>query len=232
MSGGEISSEGLRRDECSCRCHPLGQVAHASTAAVPTQPVVHVHTTLVMQSVPEQLVSGTPKLPIAKRDGGTVHRQFHDGVGATLNTVHMDQGVWDQTMSDSKSINWLELKTVHLAILHFLDLLKNRSVTIRSDNLAMIYNLDKQLSRSHKAIPTEWSLCPRVFRAIARELGDPGIDLFATALNHQTLVYISPCPDPNALALDALSVDWSTLPLAYGFPPMPILLKVIQKIRQ
>ena len=40
--------------------------------------------------------------------------------GATLNTVHMVQGVWDQTTSNSKSINWLELKTVHLAILHFL----------------------------------------------------------------------------------------------------------------
>ena len=49
--------------------------------------------------------------------------------------------------------------------------------------------------------------------------------------DHQTQVYISPCPDPNALALDALSVDWSTLPLAYGFPPMPILPKVLQKIR-
>ena len=127
------------------------------------------------------------------------------GWGATLNTVHMVHGVWDQTTSDSRSINWLELKTVHLAILHFLDLLKHRSVMIRSDNLATIYNLDKQggthspelcylaweilrlchqhkilvrvqhltgelnvladqLSRSHKAIPTEWSLCPRAFR--------------------------------------------------------------------
>ena len=94
VSGGEISSESLRRDECSCRCHPLGQVAHASTTAVPTQPVVHVHTTFVMQSVPEQLLSGTPKLvelsgdpdrraasAFAKRDGGTVYRQFHDRVG-------------------------------------------------------------------------------------------------------------------------------------------------------
>ena len=195
------------------------------------------------------------------------------GWGATLNTVHMVHGVWDQMTSDSRSINWLVLKTVHLAILHFLDLLKNWSVMIGSDNLATIYNLDKQggthspdlcylaweilrlchqhkilvrvqhltgklnvladqLSRSHKAIPTEWSLCPRVFRAIARELSHPGIDLFATALNHQTQVYISLCPDPNALALDALSVDWSSLPLAYGFPPMLILPNVLQKIRQ
>ena len=94
LSGGEISSESLRRDECSCRCHPLGQVAHPPTAAVPSQPVVHVHTTFVLQSVPEQLFSGTPKLvelsgeparraasAFAKRGRGTVHRQFHDRVG-------------------------------------------------------------------------------------------------------------------------------------------------------
>ena len=81
------------------------------------------------------------------------------------------------------------------------------------------------------AIPTEWTLCPRVFRAIAREIGDPSIDLCATALNHQTQVYIGPFPDPNALALDALSIDWSSLPLAYCFPLMPILPKVLQKIR-
>ena len=93
MSGGEISSESLRHDECSCRCRPFGQVAHASPAAVPTQPVVHVHT-FVMQGVSEQLFSRTPKLvelsidlarravsAFAKRDGGTLHRQFHDGVG-------------------------------------------------------------------------------------------------------------------------------------------------------
>ena len=154
LSGGEISSESLRRDECSCRCHPFGQVTHASTVAVPTQPVAHVHTTFVMQCVSEQLFSGTLKLveisgepaitaasAFAKRDWGTLHRQFHDGWGATL---HMVQGVWDQTTSDSKSINWLELMTVHLSILHFLDLLKNQSVMIRSDNLVTIYNLDKQ----------------------------------------------------------------------------------------
>ena len=154
MSGGEISSESLRRDECSCRFHPSGRL---HMRPLQLYLVVHVHITFVMQGVSEQLFPRTPKLvelsgeparraasAFAKRDGGTLHRQFHDGVGATLNTVHMVQGVRAQTTSDSNSINWLELKTVHLAILHFLDLLKNRSVMFRSDNLATIYNLDKQ----------------------------------------------------------------------------------------
>ena len=70
-----------------------------------------------------------------------------------------------------------------------------------------------------------------MFRAVVNEPGDAGLDLFATCLNNQLPVYVSPCPDPQALALDALSLDCNTLPLAYAFPPMPILPKVLQKIR-
>ena len=64
------------------------------TTAVATQPVVHVHTTFVMQGVSKQLFPGTPQLvelpgeparraasAFAKRDGGTLHGQFHDGAG-------------------------------------------------------------------------------------------------------------------------------------------------------
>ena len=192
------------------------------------------------------------------------------GWGATLNEVHMAQGSWDQETSENYSINWLELKTVHLGLVHFLDLLKNKSVMIRSDNLATVYNLTKrgthspdlcylaweilrfcrdhhitirvhltgernviagQLSRAYKAIPTEWTLNKSMFRAIANKLGEAGLDLFTTCLNNQLLVYVSLCPDPQALALDALSLDWNTLLLAYAFPPMPILPKALQKIR-
>ena len=63
-----------------------------------------------------------------------------------------------------------------------------------------------------------------------RKLGAAGLDLFATCLNNQLPVYVSPCLDPQALAVDALSLDWNTLPLAYAFPSMPILPKVLQKI--
>ena len=81
---------------------------------------------------------------ITEGDRGTVYRQFSRRVGATLNAVHMAQGSWDQETSENYSINWLELKTVHLGLVHFLDLLKNKSVMIRSDNLATVYNLTKQ----------------------------------------------------------------------------------------
>ena len=189
----------------------------------------------------ERAVIGT-----AQTHGGAVHGQLNKEWGATLNASGMVQGSWDQETAEARSINWIELKIVHLGLLHFA--LKNKSVMIRSDNLATVYNLVKQgglihrtyafwhgrsssfvtnrtspsqfsttvelnviadqLSRSHKAIPTGWTLNKKVFRAVVEELGKPGLDLFATSLNNQLPIYVSPCPDPNALALDAEFCTW------------------------
>ena len=70
------------------------------------------------------------------------------------------------------------------------------------------------------------------FRAISQKLGEPGVDLFATRLNKQLLIYVSPCPDPQAFDTDALSMDWDILPFPYLFPPCPILPVVLQKEKQ
>ena len=60
-----------------------------------------------------------------------------------------------------------------------------------------------KLSRANKAIPTEWCIDNSVFRAVTNQLGEPGFDLFATCLNKKLPVYVSPCPDPQTLAIDA-----------------------------
>ena len=88
-----------------------------------------------------------------------------------------------------------------------------------------------QLSRLTKPIPTEWSLNTTIFRLICQQLGEPAVDLFATRFNKQLPVFVSPYPDNQALAVDALSMDWSTLPLAYAFPPSPILPLVLAKVK-
>ena len=56
--------------------------------------------------------------------------------------------------------------------------------------------------------------------------------MFATRLNKQLLVYVSPCPDPQAFDTDALSMDWDILPFLYLFPPSPIVPMVLQKVKQ
>ena len=58
----------------------------------------------------------------------------------------------------------------------------------------------------------------------------PLVDLFATRDNKKLPLYVSPFPDKEAWAVDALSLDWSNL-YAYAYPPTAILGKVLRKIR-
>ena len=57
------------------------------------------------------------------------------------------------------------------------------------------------------------------------------VDLFVTRLNHKAPLYMSPVPNQNAWDIDALNINWSCL-TAYAYPPMAILHRVIQKVRQ
>ena len=59
----------------------------------------------------------------------------------------------------------------------------------------------------------------------------PHVDLFATHLNHEIPLYVSPVPDQHAWDIDALNINWLGV-TAYAYPPMALLHRVIQKIRQ
>ena len=87
------------------------------------------------------------------------------------------------------------------------------------------------LSRSNQVQSTEWSLHPQVFKQICQRWFTPHVDLFATYLNHNLPLYVSPIPDPKAWHIDALNINWTGL-TAYAHPPPALLHRVIQKIRQ
>ena len=72
---------------------------------------------------------------------------------------------------------------------------------------------------------------PQLFKQICQKWFTPHVDLFATHLNHKLLLYVSPVPDPKAWYIDALNINWTNL-TAYAYPPMALLHKVIQKIKQ
>ena len=57
------------------------------------------------------------------------------------------------------------------------------------------------------------------------------MDIFATAENWVTPVYVSPYPEDRAWAVNALSISWDGLGLVYAFPPAPIIPKTLQKIK-
>ena len=80
-----------------------------------------------------------------------------DGWGGVL-LPHQVRGSWD-SFQRQQSINWLELKAIHLSLLHFLPLLEGRCVSLRSDNMTALACIRKQGSLIS---PELWSLSREV----------------------------------------------------------------------
>jgi hypothetical protein len=87
------------------------------------------------------------------------------------------------------------------------------------------------LSRSHQVLSTEWTLHPAVFRRLHQLIPQLDVDLFATRLNNRLPHFVSPCPDPQAWGVDALSIDWVDM-TPYAFPPTKLIPEVLRKLRQ
>ena len=87
-----------------------------------------------------------------------------------------------------------------------------------------------KLSRLGQTIQTEWSLSPDVFQAICHRWHQPTVDLFATRFNNKLPQFVSPVPDPQAWAVDALTLSWEGLD-PYAFPPAAIVGKVVEKLQ-
>ena len=61
--------------------------------------------------------------------------------------------------------------------------------------------------------------------------GKPDLDLFASRLNHQLTHYVSWIPDPNAVGVDAFTLDWG-IQYNYAFPPFSLIPQVLQKVEE
>jgi len=75
----------------------------------------------------------------------------------------------------------------------------------------------------------EWQLDRQVFIAICERFGTPEVDLFASRLNAQLPRFVSWKPDPDAEAIDALTLYWGDL-YFYAFPPFCLIGQCLQKI--
>lgn len=91
--------------------------------------------------------------------------------------------------------------------------------------------LADQLSRASSPIPTEWSLHFSVLEPVWRLWGRPHVDLFATRFNSKLPLFVSPYPDPQALAVNAFAMHWENL-CVYAYPPISLLPKVLEKFRK
>ena len=109
--------------------------------------------------------------------------------------------------------------------------LESQDIVVRARHIPGCLNvIADHLSRPNQPIPTEWSLHPEIVNRIFRVWGTPEVDMFATLSNSHLPRFMSPVPEPRALAVDALSQDWQGRSM-YMFPPFPLLSKVVQKLR-
>ncbi|CAJ0926024.1 unnamed protein product [Ranitomeya imitator] len=77
----------------------------------------------------------------------------------------------------------------------------------------------------------EWSLHPEVFHQICLRWGTPDVDLTASRINRKVPQFVSRSRDPLAVGVDALAIPWSQFELPYLFPPLPLLPKLLKKIK-
>ena len=92
-----------------------------------------------------------------------------------------------------------------------------RQVTLRARHIPGRLNvIADKLSRLGQTIQTEWSLLPEIFHKVCHTWHRPQIDLFATRFNHKLPQFVSPVPDPLAVAV--------------ADPPTAILGKVVAKL--
>ena len=75
----------------------------------------------------------------------------------------------------------------------------------------------------------EWRLDERFFLSIVRKLGGCDVDLFASRVNAQLKSYVSWRPDPDAMAVDVFTLDWSKF-RAFCFPPFTLISRVLQTL--
>ena len=88
------------------------------------------------------------------------------------------------------------------------------------------------LSRAGQVISTEWTLHQRVvLQVLATWDQDPAltVDLFATRYTARLTRFVSPIPDPRALAVDAMSIEWNDMSI-YAYPPTALIPRILSKV--
>ncbi|XP_041364357.1 uncharacterized protein LOC121379771 [Gigantopelta aegis] len=121
--------------------------------------------------------------------------------------------------------------SLSLAALEILEWYDDWGVVLSAKHIPSSVNVLADTLSRRSPVQTEWMLHRTVAYRVLQLWGSPQLDMFATRLNSQLLVFVSLVPDPLALEYDALSMDWTGLDF-YAFPPPVLLGKVLAKIRQ
>ena len=106
-----------------------------------------------------------------------------------------------------------------------------RNISLQATHLAGAQNITADEESRVMKDRTDWMLCPQVFNKIIQLTGPLQVDLFASRLTNQLRDYVSWRPDPEAMATDAFSLDWTQF-LGYANPPWNLVGRVLAQVRQ
>ena len=112
-----------------------------------------------------------------------------------------------------------------------LSLARKKKWHLSASHLEGVRNVTADALSRTTAQETEWSLDSASFQWIQRQVPGLQVDLFATRTNHKLPRYVSPNLDPQAFATDAMSLDWNQWEKVYLFPPVNLLVKVLDRLR-
>lgn len=151
-------------------------------------------------------------------------------------------------------INYLALLTAFYALKCFASEVRDSEILLRIDNTTAVTSINKTCSCKHKNLNTvsariwkwcevrnirifasysdydsEYSLYNHAFNIILNRLGIPNIDLFASSINTKCKTFVSWKRDPESIAVDVFTLNWSELDF-YAFPPFSLISKVLSKI--
>ncbi|MEW8548535.1 MAG: reverse transcriptase domain-containing protein [Candidatus Thiodiazotropha sp.] len=104
-----------------------------------------------------------------------------------------------------------------------------KSIWLSASHIPGIENEADFESRNFKD-NVEWKLNSEIFHIITEIWGQPAVDMFASRLNKQIERFVSWHPDPDCIAVDAFSLNWSN-ELIYAFPPFSLIGRLVQKLR-
>jgi len=75
----------------------------------------------------------------------------------------------------------------------------------------------------------DWMLNPQVFSLVQQTMGPLHIDLFASRLTKQLLIFYSWRPDPEAQGTDASNQDWSQR-RGFANPPWCLIARCLSQV--
>lgn len=104
----------------------------------------------------------------------------------------------------------------------------DRNIYISAVHIPGVLNTADYYSRNFSD-SVEWMLKQDIFIRLCSHFVKPDIDLFASINNRQLHRYVSWCPESEAVAADAFSIDWGGY-RPYIFAPFNLIGKVLNKI--